>query len=88
MAEYLISVTSIIGRNLVDSDSNVYQTHPAEGSRRTTFDFLPIDKVQAYNPVEVMEKISAVHDVTVAQMAWVRLQPGVASKIIGAKTLP
>src|SRR5690606_38436612 len=62
----------------------------AEGSRRATFDFPPIDKEKAYDLVEVMQSISATHQVSVAQvaLAWVRQQPGVTSTIIGAKTLP
>ncbi len=62
----------------------------AQGSRRTAFDFPPIDKEKAYDLVEVMNEISKNHGATVAQvaLAWVRQQPGVASTIIGAKTLP
>ena len=66
------------------------KSETAEGSRRDTFDFPPIDKEKAYDLVEVMQNISEAHDVTVAQvaLAWVRQQPGVTSTIIGAKTLP
>ena len=66
------------------------KSETAEGSRRDTFDFPPIDKEKAYDLVEVMQNISEAHDVTVAQvaLAWVRQQPGVNSTIIGAKTLP
>ena len=62
----------------------------ADDSRRTAFDFPPIDKEKAYDLVEVMHEISKSHGATVAQvaLAWVRQQPGVASTIIGAKTLP
>lgn len=59
------------------------------GSRRDKFDFPPIDKEKAYDIVEAMEGIAEAHDVTVAEvaLAWVRLQPGVTSTIIGAKNM-
>jgi len=59
------------------------------GSRRSNFDFPPIDKEKAYNLVDVMEEIAITLDASIAQiaLAWVRQQPGVTSTIIGAKTL-
>jgi aryl-alcohol dehydrogenase-like predicted oxidoreductase len=56
--------------------------------RRANFDFPPLDKEKAYDLVEVMGGIANAHGVTTAQiaLAWVRLQPGVTSTIIGAKT--
>lgn len=58
-------------------------------SRRDNFDFPPIDKEHAYDIVEVMEEVSEAHDVTVAEvaLAWVRVQQGVTSTIIGAKNM-
>lgn len=60
-----------------------------DDSRRTKFDFPPIDKEIAYDVVDVMTKIGKDHNATVAQvaLAWVRQQPGVTSTIIGAKKL-
>lgn len=57
-------------------------------SRRANFDFPPIDKEKAYDLVDVMKEIAAAHEASVAQiaLAWVRLQPGITSTIIGAKT--
>ncbi|NBC65301.1 MAG: aldo/keto reductase [Bacteroidetes bacterium] len=60
-----------------------------DGSRRDEFDFPPIDKAQAYNIVDMMEEIAENHDASVAEvaLAWVRLQSGVTSTIIGAKNM-
>ncbi|MFW6157431.1 MAG: aldo/keto reductase [Balneolaceae bacterium] len=60
-----------------------------DGSRRDEFDFPPIDKEQAFDIVEAMEEIADRHDATVAEvaLAWVRLQNGVTSTIIGAKNM-
>ena len=59
------------------------------GSRRDEFDFPPINKEQAFDIVDVMEEIADNHDATVAEvaLAWVRLQKGVTSTIIGAKNM-
>lgn len=59
------------------------------GSRRDEFDFPPIDKEQAYDIVDVMEEVAETHDCSVAEvaLAWVRLQSGVTSTIIGAKNI-
>lgn len=59
------------------------------GSRRDEFDFPPIDKEQTYDIVDVMEEIADNHDASVAEvaLAWVRLQSGVTSTIIGAKNM-
>jgi len=59
----------------------------AEGSRRATFDFPPIDKEKAYNIIDVIIEIGKQHNVSAAQiaLAWVRLQKGITSTIIGAK---
>ncbi len=60
-----------------------------DGSRRDDFDFPPIDKEQAFDIVDVMENIAENHDASVAEvaLAWVRLQAGVTSTIIGAKNM-
>jgi aryl-alcohol dehydrogenase-like predicted oxidoreductase len=59
------------------------------GSRRDEFDFPPIDKEQSFDIIDVMEEIADDHDATVAEvaLAWVRLQKGVTSTIIGAKNM-
>ncbi|HVW95821.1 MAG TPA: aldo/keto reductase [Mucilaginibacter sp.] len=60
----------------------------AEGSRRETFDFPPINKEKAYDIIDVIAAIGKQHEATVAEvaLAWVRQQKGVTSTIIGAKT--
>jgi aryl-alcohol dehydrogenase-like predicted oxidoreductase len=61
----------------------------AEGSRRATFDFPPINKDKAYDIIDVITEIGKQHNVSTAEMAlaWVRLQKGITSTIIGAKTV-
>lgn len=56
-------------------------------SRRTSFDFPPIDKEKAYDIVDVMAEIGKAHGVSVAQvaLAWLLHQVPVTSVIIGAK---
>ncbi len=63
-------------------------TAKAGNSRRDTFDFPPLDKEKAYTIVETMQGIAGQHQVSVAEvaLAWVRMQPGVTSTIIGART--
>jgi aryl-alcohol dehydrogenase-like predicted oxidoreductase len=58
-----------------------------EGSRRTTFDFPPVDKDRAWNCIDVMRTIAHGHGVSVAQvaLAWLLHQPQVTSIIVGAK---
>ena len=57
------------------------------GSRRTAFDFPPLDKERAYDVIDVMREIAAARGVSVAQIAlsWLLHQPAVTSVIIGAK---
>ena len=57
------------------------------GSRRTAFDFPPLDKERAYDAIDVMREIAAARGVSVAQiaLAWLLHQPAVTSVIIGAK---
>ncbi|RKP55662.1 aldo/keto reductase [Pararobbsia silviterrae] len=61
----------------------------AEGNRRTTFDFPPVDKARAFDCVDVMRKIADAKGVSVAQiaLAWLLHQQHVTSVIIGAKRL-
>ena len=58
-----------------------------EGSRRTSFDFPPVNKERAFDCVDVMREIAGQRGVSVAQvaLAWLLHQPQVTSVIIGAK---
>ena len=57
------------------------------GSRRTQFDFPPVDKARAWDCVDAMRPIAEAHGVSVAQvaLAWLLHQPQVTSVIVGAK---
>src|SRR3954462_13389471 len=57
------------------------------GSRRTAFDFTPVDKERAWDVVDAMRPIASAHGVSVAQvaLAWLLHQPVVTSVIVGAK---
>ncbi len=58
-----------------------------EGSRRTTFDFPPVDREQGYEVVEVLREMAEAKQATVPQLAlaWLLGQRGVTSVIIGTK---
>jgi len=58
-----------------------------QGSRRTTFDFPPVDRPRADNCIDAMGPIAQAHGVSVAQvaLAWLLHQPQVTSVIVGAK---
>jgi aryl-alcohol dehydrogenase-like predicted oxidoreductase len=58
-----------------------------EGSRRSTFDFPPVDKNRALDCIEVMRSIAETQRVSIARvaLAWLLHQPSVTSVIIGAK---
>ncbi len=58
-------------------------------SRRTTFDFPPVDKERAYDIIDAMAAIAKAHDASVARVAlsWLLQRNGVMSVIIGAKTI-
>jgi aryl-alcohol dehydrogenase-like predicted oxidoreductase len=60
-----------------------------EGSRRTTFDFPPVDKDRAWPCIDAMRKIGDAKGVSVARvaLAYVLAKPFVTSIIIGAKTV-
>ncbi|MEM9069518.1 MAG: aldo/keto reductase [Myxococcota bacterium] len=60
-----------------------------EGSRRTTFDFPPIDKEKGYDIVEALDVLAKSKDATIPRLAlsWVLRQRGITSVIIGAKRL-
>ena len=58
-------------------------------SRRTAFDFPPVDKERAYDIIDAMAPIAKAHGVSVARvaLAWLLQRKGVMSVIIGAKTI-
>jgi aryl-alcohol dehydrogenase-like predicted oxidoreductase len=58
-------------------------------SRRTVFDFPPVDKERAYDIIDVMAPIAKAHDASVARvaLAWLLQRKGVMSVIVGAKTI-
>jgi aryl-alcohol dehydrogenase-like predicted oxidoreductase len=58
-----------------------------EGSRRTAFDFPPVNKDRAFDCIDAMREIANARGVSVAQiaLAWLLHQPAVTSVIIGAK---
>jgi aryl-alcohol dehydrogenase-like predicted oxidoreductase len=58
-------------------------------ARREKFDFPPVNKEKAYDIIDVLGDISKAHNTSVAQisLAWVRLQKGITSTIIGAKNI-
>jgi aryl-alcohol dehydrogenase-like predicted oxidoreductase len=59
----------------------------AGDSRRDTFDFPPVNKEKAYDIIDVISEVGQQYGVSAAQvaLAWVRLQKGITSTIIGAK---
>lgn len=61
----------------------------AEGARRATFDFPPVNRERAFDSVDVMSEIADEHGVSIPQiaLAWLLHQPVVTSVIIGAKRM-
>ena len=57
------------------------------GSRRTAFDFPPVDNERAWDVVDAMRPIAQARGVSVAQvaLAWLLHQPAVTTVIVGAK---
>lgn len=64
-------------------------TPSAEGTRRASFDFPPVDRQRAWDCIDAMREIGKAHEVSVARvaLAWVLAKPFVMSIIIGAKTI-
>ena len=60
-----------------------------EGSRRAAFDFPPVDKIRAFDVIDVMRPIARERGVSVANiaLAWLLHQDAVTSVITGAKTM-
>jgi len=61
----------------------------AGDSRRDIFDFPPVNREKAYDIIDVLIEVGKQYNVSAAQiaLAWVRLQPGITSTIIGAKNV-
>ncbi|AOY95590.1 aldo/keto reductase [Cupriavidus sp. USMAA2-4] len=59
------------------------------GSRRTVFDFPPVELERAYDVIDAMQGMASVRGVSVAQvaLAWLLHQKVVSSVIIGARRL-
>jgi aryl-alcohol dehydrogenase-like predicted oxidoreductase len=64
-------------------------TASAEGTRRASFDFPPVDRPRAWDCIDAMREVGEAHGVSVARvaLAWVLAKPFVMSVITGAKTL-
>lgn len=62
---------------------------PSEGTRRTSFDFPPVDKERAYNIIDVLDPMAKEKGASIPQLAlaWLRHQPVVTSVIIGANKM-
>jgi len=58
-----------------------------EGSRRTNFDFPPVDRDRAYGCIDAMRPMAQARGVSVAQiaLAWLLQRPQVTSVIVGAR---
>ena len=58
-----------------------------EGSRRTSFDFPPVNKERVYDIVDVLQEMARLKNSSVAQLAlaWLLHQQAVTTVIIGAK---
>jgi aryl-alcohol dehydrogenase-like predicted oxidoreductase len=61
----------------------------AGDSRRDIFDFPPVNREKAYDIIDVLIDVGKQYNVSAAQiaLAWVRVQPGITSTIIGAKNV-
>ncbi len=62
-------------------------TEAAAGSRRTKFDFPPVDRERGFDCIDAMRPMAQARGVSVAQiaLAWLLHQPQVTSVIVGAK---
>jgi aryl-alcohol dehydrogenase-like predicted oxidoreductase len=60
-----------------------------QGSRRTTFDFPPIDKEKGFDLVEHLDALAKAKGSTIPRLAlsWVLHQRGITSAILGAKRI-
>lgn len=62
---------------------------PTEGTRRTAFDFPPVDKERGYNIIDALEPMARAKGTSIARLAlaWLLHQPVVTSVIIGANKM-
>src|SRR6195952_955659 len=83
-----LMVWSPLAGGLLSGKFGPGSNNPA-GSRRTDFDFPPVNMDRAWKCVEVMREVGDAHGVTVARvaLAWLLQKAAVMSIIIGAKTL-
>ena len=81
-----LMVWSPLAGGLLSGKYTREQEGPA-GSRRTTFDFPPVDRERAFACIDVMRMIGEAHGVSVARvaLAWLLAQKHVTTIIIGAK---
>ena len=65
------------------------ETRGDNDSRRTAFDFPPVDKERAYDIIDAVAPIAKAHGASVARvaLAWLLQRKGVMSVIVGAKTV-
>ena len=58
-------------------------------SRRSSFDFPPVDKERAFDIIDAIRPIAEAHGASVARiaLAWLLARKGVMSVIVGAKTI-
>jgi aryl-alcohol dehydrogenase-like predicted oxidoreductase len=81
-----LMVWSPLAGGLLSGKYSRNQQEPGD-SRRTSFDFPPVNKERAFDILDVMRPIAEQRGVSVAQvaLAWLLHQPAVTSVIIGAK---
>jgi aryl-alcohol dehydrogenase-like predicted oxidoreductase len=62
---------------------------PTEGTRRTGFDFPPVDKERGFNIIDALDPMAKAKGASIAQLslAWLLHQPVVTSVIIGANNM-
>lgn len=62
---------------------------PPAGSRRSGFDFPPVDKARAFDCLDAMDPIAKAHGVSIAQvaLAWILSRKEVSSIIVGARRI-
>ena len=60
-----------------------------QGSRRTNFDFPPVDRERGYDVVDQLDALAKQKDSSIPRLAlsWVLQQQGVSTVVIGAKKM-
>ena len=86
--ELALMVWSPLAGGLLSGKFNREDDGP-DGSRRSTFDFPPVDRERTFNVVDAMRPLAKERSVSVANiaLAWLLHQNWVTSVIIGAKTM-